>query len=93
LVVVVVVLLLLQITGVLHNMRPAGSKAKLFREPSHCPSCSSPLRFVDAIGAGAKGTLRCENSVCPAQQMQQQVGGGGVLEVRVGEQRWCWDIW
>lgn len=62
-----------QITDVLHNMRPEGKVRQPFKEPSHCPSCSSPLVFCPPAGAGAKGTLRCENAVCPAQQLQKQV--------------------
>jgi hypothetical protein len=63
-----------QITSVLQNHSTPGQAAKPFSEPTKCPSCSSPLKFCQPVTAAAKGTLRCDNSVCPEQQLQRQVG-------------------
>lgn len=72
----------MQITSVLYEMRPNGGKPpSLFQEPTHCPSCSSPLAFHEPVSAEAKGTLRCDNAVCPAQQLQKMVSGVGWVGV------------
>jgi DNA ligase (NAD+) len=59
-----------QVVGCLLEARDSTAPtAEPFPEPSHCPSCTHPLTFVEAKTRHAKGHLWCSNPGCPAQQL------------------------
>jgi NAD-dependent DNA ligase len=60
----------LQVVGCLLEARdPSAATQKPFPEPTHCPSCTQKLKFVEAKTKHAKGHLWCSNPGCPAQQL------------------------
>ncbi|WIA35136.1 hypothetical protein OEZ86_003615 [Tetradesmus obliquus] len=59
-----------QVVGCLLEARdPLTSTQEPFPEPTHCPSCTQPLTFVEPKTRNAKGHLWCSNPACPAQQL------------------------